>query len=175
VAKRWLVLDGYELARNNCPVNYCGLAVENVLHLVIRLSNLCVINIETATREKFLFQEKEEAPSTLPNRCLMNCLILMQSCFSLPFRCSSDAVLYRQHRPWPPPSELRLVSCEARLRPLPWSSFNMVERYSVLCHLGRLWKPPWFPSLRQLIRVVFQFVRAANMATFILVEFWVPK
>ena len=55
VAKWWLVLDGYELARNNYPVNYCGLAVKNVLHLVIRLSNLCVINSETATGEKFLF------------------------------------------------------------------------------------------------------------------------
>jgi len=87
VAKRWLVLDGYELSRNNCPVNYHGLAEENVLHLVIRLSNLCVINSETVTGEKFMFQE--EAPSTLPNRCLMNCLILMQSCFSLPFRCSA--------------------------------------------------------------------------------------
>ena len=101
MAKQWLVLDGYELVRNNSLVNYCGLTEENVLHLAIRLSNLCVINSETTTGEKFLFQE-EEAPSTLPNRCLMNCLILMQSCFSLPFRCSSDAVLYRQHRPLPP-------------------------------------------------------------------------
>jgi hypothetical protein len=50
--------------------------------------------------------------------------------------------------------EASSVSCDTGLRPLPWPSFNIVERYSVLCHLGRLWKPPWFPSLRQLIRCV---------------------
>ena len=63
VAKWWLVLDGYELARNNCPVNYCGLAKENVLHLVIRLSNLCVINSETATGEKF---KRRRLPAPCP-------------------------------------------------------------------------------------------------------------
>jgi len=58
VAKQWLVLDGYELVRNNCPVNDCGQAEENVLHLVIWLSNLCVINSETATGEKFYFRRR---------------------------------------------------------------------------------------------------------------------
>jgi hypothetical protein len=54
--KQRLVLDGHELARNNCPVKDYGLAEGNVLHLVIRLSDLRVINIETATGKKFQFQ-----------------------------------------------------------------------------------------------------------------------
>ncbi|CAD6339340.1 unnamed protein product [Miscanthus lutarioriparius] len=56
VTKQRLVLDGHELARNNCPVKDYGLAEGNVLHLVIRLSDLRVINIETATGKKFQFQ-----------------------------------------------------------------------------------------------------------------------
>jgi len=54
--KQRLVLDGHELARNNSPVKDYGLAEGNVLHLVIRLSDLRVINIETATGRKFQFQ-----------------------------------------------------------------------------------------------------------------------
>ncbi|TVU03142.1 hypothetical protein EJB05_51334 [Eragrostis curvula] len=56
VTKQRLVLDGHELARNNCPVKDYGLAEGNVLHLVIRLADLRVINIETATGKKFQFQ-----------------------------------------------------------------------------------------------------------------------
>ncbi|CAL5042698.1 unnamed protein product [Urochloa decumbens] len=56
VTKQRLVLDGHELARNNCPVKDYGLAEGNVLHLVIRLSDLRVINIETAAGKKFQFQ-----------------------------------------------------------------------------------------------------------------------
>lgn len=56
VTKQRLVLDGHELARNNCPIKDYGLAEGNVLHLVIRLSDLRVINIETATGKKFHFQ-----------------------------------------------------------------------------------------------------------------------
>ncbi|GJM99156.1 hypothetical protein PR202_ga16235 [Eleusine coracana subsp. coracana] len=56
VTKQRLVLDGHELARNNCPIKDYGLSEGNVLHLVIRLSDLQVINIETATGKKFQFQ-----------------------------------------------------------------------------------------------------------------------
>ena len=56
VTKQRLVLDGHELARNNCPVKDYGLSEGNVLHLVIRLSDLRVINIETASGKKFQFQ-----------------------------------------------------------------------------------------------------------------------
>ncbi|KAL6879659.1 hypothetical protein ACP4OV_012318 [Aristida adscensionis] len=56
MTKQRLVLDGHELARNNCPVKDYGLAEGNVLHLVIRLADLRVINIETATGKKFQFQ-----------------------------------------------------------------------------------------------------------------------
>ncbi|GJN34283.1 hypothetical protein PR202_gb22932 [Eleusine coracana subsp. coracana] len=56
VTKQRLVLDGHELAHNNCPIKDYGLSEGNVLHLVIRLSDLQVINIETATGKKFQFQ-----------------------------------------------------------------------------------------------------------------------
>jgi hypothetical protein len=56
VTKQRLVLDGHELARNNCPIKDYGLAEGNVLHLVIRLADLRLINIETATGKKFQFQ-----------------------------------------------------------------------------------------------------------------------
>uniref|UniRef100_A0ACD5WWH3 Uncharacterized protein n=1 Tax=Avena sativa TaxID=4498 RepID=A0ACD5WWH3_AVESA len=56
VNKQRLVLDGHELARNNCPVKDYGLEDGNVLHLVIRLADLRVINIETDSGKKFQFQ-----------------------------------------------------------------------------------------------------------------------
>jgi hypothetical protein len=56
VTKQRLVLDGHELARNNCPIKDYGLAEGNVLHLVLRLADLRFINIETATGKKFQFQ-----------------------------------------------------------------------------------------------------------------------
>ena len=103
-------------------------------------------------------EEEDEVPSTLPNRCLMNCLILSQSCFSHPFRCSWDAVLYRQYRPWPPPSELRLMNCDAGLPTLPWPSFDMFGRFSVISLSGRLWKPPWYASPQQQISGVLDCI-----------------
>lgn len=63
-------------------------------------------------------------------------------------------MLYRQHRPWPAPTDLQLVSCDAGPRPLPWPSFNMVWRCSVRCYGGHLWKPPWPIQIRQQIRFV---------------------
>uniref|UniRef100_A0A0D9WQC1 1-phosphatidylinositol 4-kinase n=1 Tax=Leersia perrieri TaxID=77586 RepID=A0A0D9WQC1_9ORYZ len=56
VNKQRLVLDGHELARNNCHVKDYGLADGNVLHVVIRMADLRLINIETATGKKFQFQ-----------------------------------------------------------------------------------------------------------------------
>lgn len=56
VNKQRLVLDGHELARNNCHVKDYGLADGNVLHLVIRLADLRLINIETTSGKKFQFQ-----------------------------------------------------------------------------------------------------------------------
>ncbi|CAM0910517.1 unnamed protein product [Alopecurus aequalis] len=56
MTKQRLVLDGHELSRNNCPVKDYGLADGNVLHLVIRLADLRVINIETGSGKKFQFQ-----------------------------------------------------------------------------------------------------------------------
>jgi hypothetical protein len=79
-------------------------------------------------------EEETKVLSTLHNRCSMKVLILIQSCFWLPSYCCWDAVLHRQHTPWPPPTELRLVRFDAKLRPLPWPSFHVVERNSVTCH-----------------------------------------
>ncbi|KAF0921826.1 hypothetical protein E2562_020119 [Oryza meyeriana var. granulata] len=56
VNKQRLVLDGHELARNNCHVKDYGLADGNVLHLVIRLADLRLINIVTTSGKKFQFQ-----------------------------------------------------------------------------------------------------------------------
>ncbi|XP_006656057.1 phosphatidylinositol 4-kinase gamma 4-like [Oryza brachyantha] len=56
VNKQRLVLDGHELARNNSHVKDYGLADGNILHLVIRLADLRLINIETTSGKKFQFQ-----------------------------------------------------------------------------------------------------------------------
>ncbi|KAG0533854.1 hypothetical protein BDA96_04G228800 [Sorghum bicolor] len=93
--------------------------------------------------------EEDGVSSTLPNRCLMNCLTIIQRCFSFPFNCSLDALLCWQHRPWPPPSKLQRVSCEAELRLLPWPSFDIVERFAVMSLSVHLWKPPWYVSTQQ--------------------------
>ena len=69
--------------------------------------------------------------------------------FELPSRMSLGV---DQHQPWPPPDDLRLTSCDAELRPTPWSSFNKAERFSVRSSCGRLWKPPWPIHIRQHIR-----------------------
>ncbi|XP_008652644.2 uncharacterized protein [Zea mays] len=57
--------------------------------------------------------KEDEVLATTPNRCLMNCFILTQSCFSPPVSCSWDAVMQRQ--PWPPPMQSnRVVSITDR-------------------------------------------------------------
>lgn len=56
VKKQKLVFDGRELARNNCLVRDYGVGDGNVLHLVIRLSDLRVITVKTACGKKFEFR-----------------------------------------------------------------------------------------------------------------------
>ncbi|KAG0456504.1 hypothetical protein HPP92_024292 [Vanilla planifolia] len=55
VKKQRLVFDGRELARNECLVKDYGVADGNVLHLVIRLSDLSVITVKTVCGKKFKF------------------------------------------------------------------------------------------------------------------------
>lgn len=56
VKKQKLVFDGRELARNDCRLRDYGLADGNLLHLVIRLSDLRLITVRTACGKKFKFQ-----------------------------------------------------------------------------------------------------------------------
>ncbi|KAG0461373.1 hypothetical protein HPP92_021670 [Vanilla planifolia] len=56
VKNQKLVFGGRELARNNCLVSDYGLADGNVLHLVIRLSDLRSITVNTSCGKKFEFQ-----------------------------------------------------------------------------------------------------------------------
>ncbi|PKA63947.1 putative phosphatidylinositol 4-kinase type 2-beta [Apostasia shenzhenica] len=56
VKKQKLVFDGHELARNNCLVRDYGVTDGNILHLVIRLSDLQSISVKTACGKKFDFQ-----------------------------------------------------------------------------------------------------------------------
>lgn len=56
VKKQKLVFDGRELARNDCRVRDYGVSDGNVLHLVIRLSDLRLITVKTACGKKFKFQ-----------------------------------------------------------------------------------------------------------------------
>ena len=49
---------------------------------------------------------------------------------------------------------LHCVSCDAGLRPQLWPSFNLLDEGSASWCSTYLWKPPWFPSLWQLIRCV---------------------
>jgi hypothetical protein len=42
---------------------------------------------------QLVMPKEEEVPSTLPNRCSLNCFIIIQRCFSPLFHCSRDAVL----------------------------------------------------------------------------------
>ncbi|KAJ6823148.1 phosphatidylinositol 4-kinase gamma 4-like [Iris pallida] len=55
VKKQKLVFDGRELARDDCLVRDYGVSDGNVLHLVIRLSDLRVISVKTACGKKFKF------------------------------------------------------------------------------------------------------------------------
>jgi len=61
-------------------------------------------------------------------------------------------LVVNQHQPWPPPDELRLMSCDAELRPTQWSMFIMAEWFFVRSYCGRLWKPPWPIQICQQIR-----------------------
>jgi hypothetical protein len=76
----------------------------------------------------------------LPNRCLMNCFILIQSCFSPPFSCSWDAVPHRQ--PWPPPMQFEIqdmiIQCNI------WSPFGC--GWDKVPH-----KQPWPPPVQFVI------------------------
>ncbi|XP_010915946.1 phosphatidylinositol 4-kinase gamma 4 [Elaeis guineensis] len=56
VKKQKLVFDGRELARNNSLVRDYGVTDGNVLHLVIRLSDLRVITVKTTCGKKLEFQ-----------------------------------------------------------------------------------------------------------------------
>lgn len=55
VKKQKLVFDGSELARNECLVKDYGVADGNVLHVVIKLSDLRAITVKTASGKKFEF------------------------------------------------------------------------------------------------------------------------
>ncbi|KAF0926698.1 hypothetical protein E2562_027134 [Oryza meyeriana var. granulata] len=56
VRKQKLVFDGRELARNDCRVMDYGVGDGNVLHLVIRISDLRLITVETVQGNKFRFR-----------------------------------------------------------------------------------------------------------------------
>lgn len=56
VKKQKLVFDGRELARNDSLVRDYGVTDGNVLHLVIRLSNLRCITVKTTCGKKYNFQ-----------------------------------------------------------------------------------------------------------------------
>lgn len=55
VKKQKLVFDGRELARNDSLVRDYGVTDGKVLHLVIRLSDLCCLTVKTACGKKFKF------------------------------------------------------------------------------------------------------------------------
>jgi 3-phosphoglycerate kinase len=56
---------------------------------------------------------------TLPNRCLMNCVNLIQSCFSHSCICRWDAVSHRQS--WPAPVKCVILGDGVQVRLLPGS------------------------------------------------------
>ncbi|XP_072954241.1 phosphatidylinositol 4-kinase gamma 4-like [Typha angustifolia] len=55
VRKQKLVFDGRELARNDCLIRDYGVCNGNILHLVIRFSDLRVITVKTVCGKKFKF------------------------------------------------------------------------------------------------------------------------
>ncbi|KAI3689874.1 hypothetical protein L2E82_47844 [Cichorium intybus] len=56
VKKQKLVFEGKELSRNNSLVKDYGVSSGDVLHLILRVSNLLVITVETAFKKEFEFQ-----------------------------------------------------------------------------------------------------------------------
>jgi hypothetical protein len=65
--------------------------------------------------------EEDEVLNALPNRCSMNCFIIVHSCFLPLFSCSWDAVPHRQ--PWPPPVQFVILGEGVPRCPSPWPSF----------------------------------------------------
>lgn len=59
VKNQKLVFDGRELARNDCLVRDYGVTDGNVLHLVIRISDLRFITVNTVCGKKFEFQVEQ--------------------------------------------------------------------------------------------------------------------
>ncbi|KAI0491825.1 hypothetical protein KFK09_026086 [Dendrobium nobile] len=59
VKNQKLVFDGRELARNDCRVRDYGVTDGNVVHLVIRFSDLRFITVNTACGKKFEFQVEQ--------------------------------------------------------------------------------------------------------------------
>ncbi|KAL4565418.1 hypothetical protein LXL04_029512 [Taraxacum kok-saghyz] len=56
VKKQKLVFEGKELSRNNSLVKDYGVSSGDVLHLILRVSNLLVITVETAFKKEIKFQ-----------------------------------------------------------------------------------------------------------------------
>ncbi|KAM0030164.1 putative 1-phosphatidylinositol 4-kinase [Helianthus debilis subsp. tardiflorus] len=56
VKKQKLVFGGKELSRNNSLVKDYGVLSGDILHLILRVSNLLMITVETAFKEEFKFQ-----------------------------------------------------------------------------------------------------------------------
>ncbi|KAL8196287.1 hypothetical protein R6Q57_025287 [Mikania cordata] len=56
VKKQKLVFEGKELSRNNSLVKDYGVSSGDILHLVLRVSNILMITIETAYKKEFKFQ-----------------------------------------------------------------------------------------------------------------------
>ncbi|RWW47749.1 hypothetical protein BHE74_00046227 [Ensete ventricosum] len=54
--KQKLVFDGREMARNDCLIRDYGVADGNVLHLIIKTSDLRVITVKTASGKKLKFR-----------------------------------------------------------------------------------------------------------------------
>jgi hypothetical protein len=105
--------------------------LENIFHY------LCDVLMPLENKEKFvkaegvefstssvLVTEEDEVLNALPNRCLMNCFILVQSCFLPLFSCSWDAVPHRQ--PWPPPMQFVILGEGISSCLSPWPSFSAV-------------------------------------------------
>ncbi|CAL9109468.1 unnamed protein product [Musa textilis] len=59
VKKQKLVFDGREMARNDCLIRDYGVSDGNVLHLIIRTSDLRVITVKTASGKKLKFRVEQ--------------------------------------------------------------------------------------------------------------------
>ncbi|WOK95690.1 phosphatidylinositol 4-kinase gamma 4-like [Canna indica] len=59
VKKQKLVFDGRELARNDCLIRDYGVSDGNILHLIIKSSDLRVITVKTASGKKLKFRVEQ--------------------------------------------------------------------------------------------------------------------